>query len=335
MTHARDLPELLDTLDPDAELVERHLWLVALVAWLRGDSRSVGATLSRLELLLDLMEARPDRRAQFQAWWRALLKSMDGTSLLADLGFSSRSAFVREFAEPRRHKLLPATPETPDAAALFSLAFSEAFDARWLAALPERSLERLGQLLSSESSGRADEMGAGLTAWRVMLLEAITFCTSQVRATGFAPELRQRMSETALQAGPFPSLARDVENLRQAVFPLSRRNQAMSARPRSTNRGNGRRLAAAQLPRSTRIWMRTASQSTWCFTCASCASASCACATCSTACCPPNRHKPPQRLMAHLVIVGQERRSLRALFAANASLLAAKVAERSAETGEH
>jgi site-specific recombinase len=33
--------------------------------------------------------------------------------------------------------------------------------------------------------------------------------------------------------------------------------------------------------------------------------------------------------------VGRERRSLRALIAANSSLLAAKVAERSAETGEH
>jgi hypothetical protein len=34
-------------------------------------------------------------------------------------------------------------------------------------------------------------------------------------------------------------------------------------------------------------------------------------------------------------MVGQERRSLRALFASNSSLVAAKVAERSAETGEH
>jgi len=41
------------------------------------------------------------------------------------------------------------------------------------------------------------------------------------------------------------------------------------------------------------------------------------------------------RFMARLVNVGRERRSLRALIAVNSSLLAAKVAERSAETGEH
>ncbi|MBS7780846.1 recombinase, partial [Acidovorax sp. CCYZU-2555] len=40
-------------------------------------------------------------------------------------------------------------------------------------------------------------------------------------------------------------------------------------------------------------------------------------------------------LLAHLVGVARERRSLRALFSANSSLLAAKVVERSAETGEH
>jgi site-specific recombinase len=41
------------------------------------------------------------------------------------------------------------------------------------------------------------------------------------------------------------------------------------------------------------------------------------------------------RLLAHLVTVGQERRSVRALIGSNTSLLAAKVAERSSETGEH
>ena len=41
------------------------------------------------------------------------------------------------------------------------------------------------------------------------------------------------------------------------------------------------------------------------------------------------------KFLARLVTVGRERRSLRALVASNSSMLAAKVAERSAETGEH
>ncbi|MFT2612603.1 hypothetical protein, partial [Escherichia coli] len=48
-----------------------------------------------------------------------------------------------------------------------------------------------------------------------------------------------------------------------------------------------------------------------------------------------NRATETADLLANLVSVGIERRSLRALLATNTSLLAAKVAERSAETGEH
>lgn len=334
MRRAHDLPELLETLDPDADLVERHLWLIALAAWLRGDCSSVHATLSRLELFLDLMEARPDRRAQFQAWWRVLLKSMDGTSLLADYGFSSRSAFVSEFAERLRHKLLPATPETTDAAALFSLVFPVSFDARWLAALSENHLCRLGQLLTAPSSGRTEEVGAGLTAWRVMVLEALTFCTSQVRATGFSPELRQRMSAPARQGRAFHALARDLESARDAYLAAcGQRDADVGARLENfRERLDACRQAAAtvythldqhgisinlvfQLRQLRERVIRIRSLLDCLFS--------------------EHPGQSSARLMAHLVEVGQDRRSLRALISSNTSLLATRVAERSSRTGEH
>jgi site-specific recombinase len=71
------------------------------------------------------------------------------------------------------------------------------------------------------------------------------------------------------------------------------------------------------------------------FACASCANASCACALLLDCLLSPKPALAAARLMSSLVQVGQERRSLRALLASNSSLLAAKVAERSAETGEH
>jgi site-specific recombinase len=49
----------------------------------------------------------------------------------------------------------------------------------------------------------------------------------------------------------------------------------------------------------------------------------------------PSPHTSTARLLAKLVMLAQERSSLRALIASNATLLAAKMAERSAETGEH
>ncbi|MBU3738887.1 MAG: recombinase, partial [Rhodoferax sp.] len=149
MSHQRlpDLAELLQTLDPQAEPVERHLWLIRLFAWLRGDARSVPATLARLNLLLDALQQRPPQRALLQTFWQAVTGSLDGTALLADFGFSSRSAFVSELAERLRHKLLPDTPETGDAATLFSLVLCHPFDAQWIAALDASTLARLADLL--------------------------------------------------------------------------------------------------------------------------------------------------------------------------------------------
>ncbi|MES2880025.1 MAG: hypothetical protein V4713_16555, partial [Pseudomonadota bacterium] len=48
-----DLPELLDAINPQADMVQRHLWLIALFDWIRGDCRSVPAAISRIQLLLE------------------------------------------------------------------------------------------------------------------------------------------------------------------------------------------------------------------------------------------------------------------------------------------
>jgi site-specific recombinase len=112
MKNRHDLPELLEALNPQAELVQRHLWLIALFEWLRGDCRSVPASIARVGLFLDAVQARPELMARVRVWWQILLGTVDGTTLLADYGFSSRSAFISEFAERVRQKMLPGTPET-------------------------------------------------------------------------------------------------------------------------------------------------------------------------------------------------------------------------------
>ncbi|MBP6493723.1 MAG: recombinase, partial [Rhodoferax sp.] len=139
----RNLPGLLDTLNPQGTLVERHLWLIDLFAWIRGDGESVAAVLARISLLLDAIEKRPELRARMAAWWLALTQSLDGATLLADYGFSTRNAFISEFAERLRQKILPGTPETLDAAELFSLVMPKGFDAQWLGALDEATLSRV------------------------------------------------------------------------------------------------------------------------------------------------------------------------------------------------
>ena len=332
MKQLHDLPELLETLNPQAELVQRHLWLIALFDWLRGDCRCVAASIARIELLLDALQARPELQVRWQAWWQTLVDSIDGTALLADYGFASRSAFVSEFFERVRLKLLPCTPETADASTLFSLVLSSGFDAQWLMALDEITLARIQALLQPQ----APKVDAGrvLSQWQDTVLEAVTFCTSQVRATGFSPELRLRMSAPAREGAPFHCLVRDFETLRDIYLaaPEIDSEERQAALQKFRERLEACRSAAAtvyahldahgisvnlvfQLRQLRERVLRIRALMDCLMSVHPAASTA--------------------RLLSHLVTVGQERRSLRALIASNSSMLAAKVAERSSETGEH
>lgn len=336
MKPMRDLPDLLETLDPQAELVQRHLWLIALFEWIRGDCQSVPAALARVQLLLDALQVRLDTRTRLQAWWQTLLETIDGTTLLADYGFASRSAFVSEFAERVRVKIFPATPETADASALFSLVLNHAFDAQWIAALEEPTLTRIQTLLVLPPTVTVTTPHAGstLSLWEATVLEAITFCTSQVRATGFSPELRLRMSAPARSSSPFHALSHNIDALRDAYLadPAHDNMARQHALTQFRERLDACRHAAAtvythldahgisvnlvfQLRQLRERVLRIRALLD----------------------CLLSGHPAAStaQLLSHLVTVGQERRSLLALITDNTSLLAAKVAERSSETGEH
>ena len=206
-----DLPRLLAEIDPHAELAERHLWLIHVLQWVRAAEPSVEVAMGRVEAFIQAAEADADVQARLQAWWAVFIDRVDITTLLADFGFAPRTAMITEVSDRIRNKLLPGTPETIDASELFSIALPSEFDARWLNALPEEWLQRLAALLMP-----ADSQGASF--WQHALLNAITYCAGQILSTGFAPELRLRMSEEAREARPFHDLSRDVESLRIEVL---------------------------------------------------------------------------------------------------------------------
>jgi len=332
-----DLSELLTQLDPDASGVQRHLWLIKLADWLRGDARSVGATHARLSLLLDALQQRPSERARFQLWWQRLIDTVDATALLADHGFAARSAFMSELITRMRLKLLPGTPETADASTLFTLVLNHPFDAQWLGKLDAPLLARLADLLRTESLRLPEQQATAHPApstWQAELMEAVNFCASQIRATGFSSELRLRMSAPARQARQFHALTSDLETLigawrenpqqptphcKQALQDYQKqlekcRQAAASVYTHLEAHGISVNLVF-QLRQLRERLLRVR-----------------ALLDCLFSATP---QRDTAQLLAHLVTIGQKRRSLRALIATNSSMLAAKVAERSSKTGEH
>lgn len=322
----RDLSAVLASLDPAAPLAQRHIWLAGLFQWIRGRESSAQAAVGRVQLLIDAVESRPETQAKLRLWWRAFIETADLTTLLADFGFAPRTAFMSEAAERLRRKLLPGTPETTDSAELFPLVLTGTFDAQWLTALSEEQLARIGGLLWSDPQ----ELVA---YWQHDVLEAITYCASQIRATGFSPELRLRMSPEMLGERPFHQLAADVDNFRAAMLAQPRDPQAVEATAQVLRqRLEACRAAAASvyphleahgisiglvfLLRQLRERVLRVRELMDCLLSASPAASA-------------------TRLLSRLAAAGAEKRSLRALVTANSSLLASKVAERSAEKGEH
>ena len=335
---APDLNRLLDTLNPDASLPERHLWLISLLQWVRGDTQEVTAAVARVRLLLDAVQLRPDWRAQWRRWWYIFTSTVDLTPLLADHGFAPRTAFLSELGRRLRTRWLPRTPETTDLGELFDLLLSSPLDAQWLRALDADTLARLQQLLFTDQDDRASAGAETPDAFapgrgQTVLLDAITYNVSQITATGFASELRQRMSPEALQDRPFHRLPTQFGRFRDVVLTHGPRSpEAIEAAERLRQQLDACRHAAytvyAHLEehgvsvgivfrlRQLRERVLRTKDLMACLQSDS--------AVADTA-----------RLLAKLVQVSQDRRSIRALIASSAHLTAAKVAERGAESGEH
>jgi site-specific recombinase len=365
MAAVRDLSTLLARLDPAAGLVERHVWLIELFDWLRGDRASPQAAAGRLVLLLDALEARADLREKVRDWWAMFTGTVDLTALLADHGFAPRTAFLSELGERLRRKMLPGTPETTDASDLFRMVLTGDFDARWIALLEPAALERLAALLAGPSPGEADEsfglpeaaastdpdsLAEARARWRLTLMDAVTYCASQVVAAGFSPELRLRMGpmpgapaiQTARGPAPahpgraFHALMSDLDDLRDEILRSPRDEAALQAAFIAfRDRLDGCRLATASVYahladngisvglvfrlRQLRERVLRIRELLDCLLAPSGAT----------------RAANTARLVGRLVLAGGERNSIRGLIASNSSMLAAKVTERSAEAGEH
>ena len=322
----KDLRALLAELDPQASLAARHIWLIEVFEWLRGNQEATGATLSRLQSLIDAVKGQPELEQRLKAWWQTLIQTVDVTTLLADFGFAPRTAFVSELAERLRRKMLPGTPETINGAELFPLVAPSAFDAEWLAAIPETQINQLAHLL-------AGNLQTDKLIWQHHLMDALTFCTAQIRATGFAPELRLRMDRGNDDDRAFHPLSHDLAMLQHIFFDPAQGPDALKAsiaqlRARLETcrqavngvyahlEDNGISVGLVFMMRQLRERIVRVRELLDTLT----------------------SEQPAQaaiRLLARRVTIGLGSKSISALISANSTLLSAKMAERSAVTGEN
>jgi site-specific recombinase len=347
-----DLTALLNAADPRASAAEQHLWLVRFLQWLRspgpvdgteGETSDAGSPwpVRRLRLFVGVVERHPEHRERIGSLWRAIFGRLDATGLLADFGFAPRQGFLSELAERVRLGWLPATPQTDDLGALFPQLFSGPADAEWIAAIDDATIARV--------LGLATPLDAapGAEPWRTAMVESIQLLASQIRAAGLSGPMRQRMDAALLADRPFHQVVQAAEALRaghldgddaaarlrqasylRAVLEACR-GAAASVRGHLDEYGVSVDLVFQidQLrERGERIEALLA-----CLVSDLAADARSE----AEALARPSGIAELRHLLVELVRCNERRRSLAALYRRHYALLARKVTERSAETGEH
>ena len=326
---AWDLSALLNAADASASLPERHLWLVRLLEWLRHaavplENQQTPTPLLRLRHLLNVLERHPEHQAEVAASLARFWREVDTAGLLADFGFAHRTGLGSELGQRLRLRLLPATPATTNLAELFNLLFPDPNDALWLDQLDAATIERITALLQPRD-------GTPAADWRTQFFDAMTFLSSAVRAAGFSPQLRERMSPELLVEAPFHQLGRVAEQVREHALSgdtpaLLREAQYLRALldtcrrcALSVNEHLEEHGVSVDVVFEVDQLLQRTHRIEELLTCVV----------------SPAAGPEVVKLVAALVRTAEDRRSLRALFAHHYSLLARKVAERSAETGEH
>ena len=343
-----DLTALLNAADPKATLAERHLWLIRLFEWLRhapveaqADPARTPRPALRLKHLLGVLERNPEHQARVAELLTRFWSEVDSIALLADFGFAPRMDLWGELGRRLRARLLPLSPDTPDLGELFALLFPTADDAEWLLALDDATLDRVRPYAHHRAHPDARPAAAD-GAWRRPFLDAMVFLASAVRTAGFNGALRMRMSPELLTDQPFRQLARVAEAVSEHAL-----STAPDARTPTESLNHAALLREAQYLRALLEQCRLAADSVHEHLEAHGVSVDLVFAVdqlrerthrieallnCVVSTEPA---REVTRLLAELVRTADARRSIRTLLSRHYSMLARKVAERSAATGEH
>jgi len=221
----QQIDALLAHADPLAPLAQRNQWLIEVAHWLhRGgtlapsDAGSLnpgsdsGAVKfpphARLRYLLQLLDRNPVWKARCALTLRRILADSDTISLLCESGMPVHSGFIGALLERIQLNLIPPAPNSTDITALFTLMFTSADDALWVAALPDAILEKIGELFNH---GIASDEKYAVGRLSRDLLTSIHTLVCQISATGLSGAVRTRLPGNRPEDAPFFQLGRAIE----------------------------------------------------------------------------------------------------------------------------
>ena len=233
------LDALLAIADKTAPYPDRSEWLIELAHWIhRGrtvqpDHLDAAETTTpahtRIRYLLHVLDRNPAWKANVAGILRALLRESDGLSLLCDAGMPVHSGFFGALFERLEASLIPPAPNRRDLRAIVTLMFGQQRDAEWIANLPTDLLTRIRALLDYDQD---DSEQRDVTPFSLDLLAALHNLTCQISSTGLSQTVRSRLGEVDLRDAGDVRVAMEKQpfyRLTRAMLAVEAAHQAVSA----------------------------------------------------------------------------------------------------------
>jgi site-specific recombinase len=146
---------------------------------------------TRIRYLLRVLDRNPAWKAHVAGILRALLRESDGLSLLCDAGMPVHSGFFGAVFERLEASLIPPAPNRRDLTAIVTLMFNSERDAEWIDTLPTDLLVRIHALFDYAPDDEEDQRDS--TPFSLDLLAALHNLTCQISSTGLSQTVRSRL----------------------------------------------------------------------------------------------------------------------------------------------
>jgi site-specific recombinase len=327
---------LVSSVSPKDTLANRLNWLVDLVQWIRrpGDvpAESGGKPPpwqhARLRWLLDVLDRQPEWKRNVAQTLRSVIRDTSALQLLSETGLPRQFGLLQEVCQRLTDRFVPAPPDSFQLGGLFDRLFSYRYDAEWIRSLDEVTVRRFIDLLHFEEAPEDKN-------WNTLggdLDDAAILLSTQLRVSGCSDPIRSLIEHQRIRDLPFFKVSTALQS-------------ALAAR----DRGEAQMLVAelnylhlqadqcchaveALTARLEHQGVNTDVVYQVTFIEASVARLELLVELAFNPELPPSRYSG---VLAQLVEEHQARKSVADLLRKNFRLLARKMVERTAETGEH
>ncbi len=212
-----DLDAVLDLASPQATLDARLQWFVDLMQWVRyqvvlkdhSEIANNKLPSARIKFLLHLFERNPIWKEKAAKTIRSILRDLNAVDLFTETGLADESGILGELKNRISRRIMPERPLSEGLSTLFSAIFPDDNDAEWFSALPTETIERITAFINF-----------GITpedsCWQSVekdLKDALFLLASQARAIGLSAPMRKRMEYKDLRDLPFYDFTKAAEDL--------------------------------------------------------------------------------------------------------------------------